>query len=178
MRDIFKPCDTTYTAVHNSGTRKPSDIEYVVIHCTEGDTAKGAAAWFRSAGSGGSANIVVDDDNCYLTVRDLEVPWAAPPLNTSGFHIEIAGYARWSKQQWLARPARLHRAAYKTALRCKRYDIPVRQVGWLGLRLGRKGICSHASVSKAWHKSDHSDPGPGFPWREFIGWVNDYYLEL
>lgn len=178
MRHIKESCDGTYTAAHDSGTRSPSDITYVVIHSTEGDTAQGAAAWFENVKSEGSTNIVIDDDHCYRTVADLRVPWAAPPLNRAGFHVEIAGYARWTKEQWLRRPARLHRAAFKAALRCKRYGIPVRQVGWLGLRLGRKGICSHNAVSKAWHLSDHHDPGPGFPWREFIGWTRDYYDEL
>lgn len=178
MRTITEACDDSYTAVHTSGARKPSDIKWVVIHSTEGDTAQGAAAWFENPLSGGSANLVVDDFHCYRTVPDLVVPWAAPPLNTQGFHIEIAGYARWSRQQWLVRPTRLHRAAYKAALRCKRYGIPVRQVGWLGLKLGRQGICSHNAVSKAWHLSDHHDPGDGFPWREFIDWTRSYYDAL
>ena len=36
---------------------------------------------------------------------------------------------------------------------------------------GRRGITSHAEVSLAYRKSDHWDPGPGFPIDEFLGRV-------
>ena len=178
MTDIKAPCDPKYVAVHDSGPRKASDIGYVVIHCTEGDTAWGAAQWFANEKSSGSANLVVDDDICFRTVPDLRVPWAAPPLNTQGFHIELAGHAAWSRERWLNAGLTLQRAAYKTAHRCYIYRVPVRQVGWLGLKLGRKGITSHAAVSRAWHLSDHTDPGPNFPWTVFMGMVTHYYAEL
>ena len=35
--------------------------------------------------------------------------------------------------------------------------------GQTTLRAGERGITTHAQVSKAWKKSDHWDPGPGFP---------------
>lgn len=178
MQLIKDACDGRYKAAHDSGSRQKSDIKYVVIHSTEGDTAEGAAAWFANPKSEGSANLVVDDEICYRTVADLRIPWAAPPLNTKGFHIELAGHASWTKARWLNQSLTLQRAAFKTAHRCFIYGIPVRQVGWLGLRLGRKGITSHNAVSLAWHQSDHHDPGPGFPWDYFIGLVKRYYSEL
>lgn len=33
------------------------------------------------------------------------------------------------------------------------------------------GICGHDNVSDAFHQSDHDDPGPYFPWNEFIAAV-------
>lgn len=174
MRDVKAQCEGTYRAVHDSGVRRPSDIGWVVIHCTQGATAKGAAVWFTNPNSEGSANLVLDDDVCYRTVPDLRVPWAAQPLNTRGFHIELAGFVEWSREEWLSHPAMLDRAAYKTALRCRLYGIPVRTVGPIGLRLGRKGVTGHADVSRAWRKSDHTDPGPNFPWDRFIDRVKWY----
>lgn len=176
--DVKAPCSGQYVAVHDSGPREAADIGWVVIHSTEGDTAAGAAGWFSLAASSGSANLVVDDNECFRTVADLRIPWAAPPLNKRGFHIELAGHAAWTQEEWLKHPGTLHRAAYKAATRCKAYGVPVRQVGWLGLLLGRKGITSHNAISLAWHQSDHHDPGPSFPWAYFMDLVKTYGVEL
>jgi N-acetyl-anhydromuramyl-L-alanine amidase AmpD len=177
LSDVKSPCSGKYAAVHTSGVRKPSDIKWIVLHSTEGDTAEGAASWFTNPKSSGSANLVVDDKECFRTVADLRVPWAAPPLNEAGFHIEFAGYAKWTHTDWMIHKDMLHRAAYKAALRAKLYKIPVRQVGPIGLRLGRKGFTSHNAVSLAWRKSDHKDPGPGFPWDYFLNLVDGYLAE-
>lgn len=171
MKDYSAACDGRYKAVHDSGPRHASDIGWIVIHSTEGDTAEGAASWFANPASGGSANLCIDDAHCFRTVADLRTPWAAPPLNQRGFHIEIAGYAGWSRYDWLAHPDRLERAAFKAAQRSRIYQIPVRQVGAIGLRLGRKGFVTHNAVSKAWRQSDHHDPGPGFPLDRFLQYV-------
>lgn len=174
MQEIEAACDGQYRAAHDSGPRKAADIKWVVIHSTEGHTAENAAAYFASEEAKGSANLVVDDDICFRTVPDLRVPWAAPPLNHDGFHIELAGFAHWTQDEWLRHSWTIRRAAYKTAHRCHVYNIPVRKVGWLGLKLGRAGITDHASVSKAFHVSDHTDPGPNFPWPYFIDLVKAY----
>jgi len=166
-------CRTAFRAVHDSGARQAADIGWIVIHSTEGDTAQGAAAWFANPKSGGSANLVVDGAECFRTVPDLVVPWAAPPLNKRGFHIEIAGHSSWTREQWLAHRAALKRAAYKAADRAVRYRVPVRKVGRLGLLAGRKGITGHVYVSQAWHQSDHTDPGPNFPWDVFMEYVKE-----
>lgn len=171
------PCSVKYKAVHHDGPRKPSEIGWIVVHSTEGATAVGAAKWFCNPKSTGSANLVVDDNYCYRTVDDLVIPWGSPPLNRRGFHIEFAGYAAWSRAEWLKHKRELERGAWKAAQRCLVYKIPVRQVGAVGLRLGRKGITSHNAVSKAWRKSDHHDPGTGFPWDVFMSFVETYVSE-
>jgi hypothetical protein len=171
-------CITRLKAVHTSGPRKASDIRNIVMHSTEGPTAAGAAGWFANPKSSGSANLVVDGKECYRTVDDLVVPWAAPPLNTKGFHIEQAGYTHWTRAEWLAHTPTLDRAAYKAALRAVEYKIPIRFVGPLGLRLGRRGFTSHAAVSKAFRQSDHTDPGTGYPWDVFLALVKRYATPL
>lgn len=171
-------CKTTYKAVHDNGPRKKSDIKYVVLHSTEGSTAQGAAAWFSNERSGGSANLVVDDKECYRTVDDLVIPWAAPPLNTNGYHIEQAGYSKWTKAKWLLHINTIRRAAYKTATRCHEYNIPVQWLSVEDLKAGKKGITSHANVSAAFHLSDHTDPGPNYPVTVFISLTKLYLKSL
>lgn len=168
-------CSTQYRAVHNSGARPASAIKYLVLHATEGPTAEGAAGWFANPASGGSAHLVVDDGNCFRTLDDLVIPWAAPPLNQAGYHIEQAGFSRWSRLKWLAHLATIRRAAYKGALRCKRYGIPTVYVDAAGLKAGRKGVTTHLQISLAFHESDHSDPGTGYPLTTFM-WLLRWYM--
>jgi hypothetical protein len=171
---ISDTCKTNYRAAHDSGTRKTSDIKYVVIHATEGATAAGAASWFQNQASGGSANLVVDDKECYKTVPDTVTPWGAPPLNASGFHIEQAGYSGWSKVKWMLHLNTIRRCAYKTAQRCKEYNIPLQWLSVADLKAGKKGITSHNNVSLAFGQSNHTDPGTAYPYSTFL-WLVKYY---
>ncbi len=178
-RDPIKAAGiTTYKAVHFSGYRDPEIIRYIGIHCTQAYPGLGSAMWFANPASSGSAHMIVDDDHSYKTLPDTAVPWAAPPINSTGWHIEFAGYAGWPKETWMTHKPMLDRGAYKIALRCHWYDIPVRQLGVLGLRLHRKGLVYHSTVSKAYGLSDHSDPGPGFPMAYVMDKAKFYLAEL
>jgi hypothetical protein len=183
MQEVSAAASGQFTAAHNSGPRTAAQIKNVCIHSTEGDTAEGAASWFENPVSRGSANMVCDDDVSYRTLPDLVIPWAAPGLNTQGYHIEIAGYAAWTTSQWLAHLPRLKRAAWKAALRCKAYNVPARWVGPLGLRLGRRGLTTHRDVSYAWpvlarQAGFHTDPGVNFPRDVFLIYVQRYLAAL
>jgi hypothetical protein len=150
------------------------------LHDTEGDTAQGAAAYFGTAASGGSSNLVVDDHECFRVLDDLVIPWGAPPLNTSGFHIEQAGYAKWTRSDWLQHEATIERAAYKAALRCERFDIPARVLNVAQLRADfamhepHGGVVTHATISAAFGQSDHTDPGPNYPLGLFLTHLQGY----
>lgn len=180
---LNKPCSTHFRAVHSSGPRKAAQIKNVCIHSTEGDTAEGAASWFANPKSGGSANLVIDNVSCFKTLPDLVIPWAAPGLNTQGFHVELAGHAAWSRAQWLDKRQTLDRAAYKVAQRCALYKIPPRWVGPIGLRLGVRGLTTHRAVTYAWpilaRKAGwHTDPGTGFPRDVFLSLVKTHLAEI
>lgn len=174
---ITAPCSRKYTAAHCSGTRPVSVIRWVVLHSTEGDTAAGAASWFQNPASRGSAHIVVDDDTCFRTLNNDQVPWAAIGANVKGFHIEMAGHAAWTRAQWLAHDRELHRCAFKLALHCKVFGVPLRWVGPLRLRAGWKGVTTHADCTKAFG-GDHTDPGPNFPKDVLMRYARDYYTAV
>ncbi len=187
-------CSSRFPAYHHSGARIQQSIRYIVLHSTEGPTAEGAASYFMSPDSGGSANLVVDDRSCYRSLGDFVVPWGAPPLNANGFHIEQAGYAAWSREDWLAHEETIVRAAYKAALRCRWYKIPPRLLDVAALerdfgtlpvtgdsnttsipyRPGplEGGIVTHATISAAYRQSDHTDPGAGYPADVFMQYLH------
>lgn len=176
---ISSACSRKYTAAHDSGTRPASAIKWIVLHSTEGPTAEGAASWFANPASEGSAHLVVDDDACFRTLANDAIPWAAPGADTNGFHIEQAGFAAWTRSEWRIHDTTLRRAAFKAALHAKLFDIPLRWVGPVGLRLGRKGVTTHRDISYAWPiqarvAGFHTDPGANYPKDVFMGYAQTY----
>jgi len=177
LRLLLRPCDRSYRAAHDSGERRARDIRLVVLHSTEGGTAESVAAYFAGSAQA-STQLVVDDSGCYRCVPDLVIPWGAPGVNTSGLHVEHCGFARWSRQEWLAHLPMLERSAAKVARWCYRYSIPRRYVGPLGLKLRRRGLTTHSDASRAFTPGGHTDPGPGFPRDVYLDLVRRFYREL
>jgi len=103
-------------------------------------------------------------------VREADIAWHARGGNTNSIGIELAGYAGQQARDWKDdySQAVLERAAALTAEVCDRYRIPVRRVRADGLVAGRRGITGHSDVSAAFRRSDHWDPGPAFPWNDFL----------
>lgn len=102
-------------------------------------------------------------------MADANIAWHAPP-NPHSIGIEICSEVTYTREQWLSPqvwPAVL-RAAQRTRELCQRHDIPLKKIGPADLLSGARGICGHVDVSQAWHQSTHTDPGPNFPWVEFI----------
>jgi hypothetical protein len=178
-----------YPAFHSSGKRKLSEVKWVILHDEEAPTARSAAEYFQKKTSGGSAHLCVDDKECYRCLSNQTIPWGASSsfgANTHGFHIEQAGYAKWTGTVWRLKHLRtLNRAAYKTAFHCKKFGIPVAFVTADHLPY-KWGITTHAEVSKASRRQDpahakdytHTDPGLFWPRRFFMSRVRSYYAEL
>lgn len=107
-------------------------------------------------------------------VKDSHIPWGAKGANHNGWHIEMCGYARWSREEWLEQDAMLRNGAWRCALRAKWYKIPLRWVSPKGLKAGLHGFTTHVDVNRAFRKGDHWDPGPGFPKDVFMRYVREY----
>lgn len=167
---VSAPCQPGPTPAHHGGIRR-AEIRWIVIHSTEGGTARSVATYFAQTDRAASAHLVVDDHECLRLLADAVVAYHAPPLNEESIGVEIVGYARWGRLRWLASRQRLRRAAWRVASLCRRHHIPPRWVDASGLVSGEPGITTHAEVSRAWHRSTHWDPGPGFPRRRFMRYV-------
>jgi hypothetical protein len=185
---ILHPCRRDYTAAHWSGKRDTKAIRWIVLHDEEAPTALSAAAWFENPLSAGSAHLCVDDTVCYRCLANDQIPWGAASAfgaNTHGIHIEQAGYARWSATVWSTHMRTLRRAAYKTALHCRAFDIPIRFVDAAHLPWWR-GITTHREVTLASKRIDpqhaylytHTDPGPFWPRRTFMRMVRAYASQM
>lgn len=158
----------------NTTAARDRSIGVVVIHTMEIVERRGAALacaqWFADPRSEVSAHYCVDAATTIQCVPEEDIAWHARGGNTNSIGIELAGYARQSETDWedeyssavLARGARL------AAEVCSRYAIPIRRLRPAGLLAGGRGITGHVDVSAAFGKSDHWDPGPGFPWLRFL----------
>jgi hypothetical protein len=81
--------------------------------------------------------------------------------------------------RWLGEGrATLRNAARLVARLCAELGLPATRLGPDELKADRRGITTHASVTEAFKRSSHVDPGgPGdrrWPWAEFLAMVGEY----
>lgn len=169
----------------------------VVIHsavtpCIPGESVN-IAALFRNGNVEGSAHYTIDPTETRQAAWDHVICWHAPP-NQHSLGIEMAdtpgpvpndppGSAKWkaAKRSWRwIRPNQqrmLKRTAHLTAHLCAAYDIPPVFLTVKDLHAGKRGVTTHANVSKTWHESTHWDPG-FWPRRAFMFMVMRHYNKL
>jgi N-acetyl-anhydromuramyl-L-alanine amidase AmpD len=158
----------------NKTTASGRAIDVVVMHTMEiaerPDAAPICARWFGSPVSKVSAHYCVDARRVIACVREKDIAWHARGGNAHSIGVELAGYAHQTESEWgdAYSSAVLTRAATLVADVCRRRRIPVRWLVAGDLVAGRRGITGHSEVSAAYGRSDHWDPGPGFPVEGFL----------
>jgi hypothetical protein len=120
-----------------------------------------------------SGHFTVDNNSTVQCVPVRDVAYCAPGINNDFVHVELSGYARQSVEDWddeysraeLAQAARLFAALVADCA------FPAQFIDAAGLKQDHSGITTHAEATKAYHESDHTDPGPNFPMERFIALV-------
>lgn len=165
---------------HMSGPN--GDITRIVIHatassCTPGG-ARGNASYFQSASAGGLAHYVVDPKEIVQCCHDDTACWHAPP-NHGSIGVELCDPQAGSPDRWkdADHQAMLKLAAPLFRELCIKHNVPIRYVDHNGLLAGQRGITTHHEVVLAWHQSDHTDPGVGFPIVQFMSMINGTHTE-
>lgn len=170
-----------FIRARNHGGSPNEPIRRIVMHGTVSACRAGqalvVARMFATTTRDASTQYVHDPSMSVQCVPENVVAYGAPP-NTGALHHELcdpqpqhptaAQRARWADAD---HQAMLRRAAVVVAMDCTRHKLPVRKLSAADLRRGALGITDHASVSAAWHQTDHVDPGPDFPWTQFLGMV-------
>lgn len=162
-----------YTKV--TGKRK---VRGVVMHDMEFPerltAAEDVAHYFATLPSDGkvksSSHICVDTNTIVQCVMDNDVANAAPGCNHDMIQVELAGYAKQTRAEWLDEYsfAMLHLAADAVAQYCLKYSLPPIHLTNQALKAGQSGIIGHYQASQVYQLSDHMDPGSGFPWDVFL----------
>jgi hypothetical protein len=107
-------------------------------------------------------------------VKETTIAYHAPP-NTGSIGIELCDPQTGPSSRWgdAGHEAMLRLAARLVREVAARWKVPLKRLTVADLKTGKHGICGHVDVSNAWHQSDHSDPGSGFPWDHFMTLVTE-----
>jgi N-acetyl-anhydromuramyl-L-alanine amidase AmpD len=151
-------------------------VRLIVIHDMEYDevmtAAEDVAKYFSTMPDGrkASAHVCVDPNSIVQCVHDHDIAYGAPGANSDGIQIELAGVQRQTRAQWMDdySDGVILRAADVVAQYLVKYDLPCLHLTDDQLADGKQGIVGHDQVSRVYHKSDHTDPGPNFPWDVFM----------
>ena len=157
-------------------------IQLIVIHTMEAPEkpkeARNVAQWFAGPSAPqASAHYCVDDAETIACVLECDVAWGAPGANARGVHLEHAGYAGQASIDWhdLYSRAVLDRSARLAARVARRWAIPAQRLSVGDLAAGASGIIGHVDASNAFENGrGHVDPGPSFPWDDYIAMVRSY----
>ena len=169
----------------------PRLVTLIVIHCTENDELENMARMNANLFAGdkspkASAHYFVDDRDVFQCVCEDDVACATGDqsygsVDIKAIHIEIVGRASQNRSQWSDDYSRnaLYRAMGVAADICRRRNVAPVYVDNAELHSGcAQGITTHAQVSLAFHKSTHTDPGPGFPTEAFVNGVKWTLIRL
>jgi N-acetyl-anhydromuramyl-L-alanine amidase AmpD len=169
---------------------KTRSIDLLVIHDMEYpeimSAASKVATWFAGdTAPRASAHYCVDSVNVIQCVRDMDVAWHAPGANRSGIGIEHAGYAKQTRDDWndAYSKAELTLSARLLAKLAAQYKIPLVKLSAADLSAQTsgnpaRGICGHKDLTDAFSKGvGHWDPGPGFPWEEYVAQVRSFTVD-
>lgn len=168
----------------NFSTRPGRKPRLIVVHTMEAPekpgTAEAVARWF--AGGVGpapraSCHFCIDNDSIVQSVRVEDVAWHTPGslggsyVNDFSIGLEHAGYARQTPEEW-ADPysaAMLALSAELVSDLCRAHGIAPTRLTAKDLREGRtNGITGHVDCTRATGSGTHTDPGPAFPWDEYL----------
>lgn len=159
------------------GRIKP--IQLIVLHDMEapekGGTARNVAHYFATTAPA-SAHFCVDNAEIIQCVHLSDTAWQCKNANANGIGIEHAGYASQSRDQWEDEysTAMLDLSAQLVAGLCKKYGIPAARAVFAGPQnpsVITPGFALHRDVPL--HGS-HTDPGPGFPFDDYLASVAKY----
>lgn len=175
---------TTYTQLTDvdRGPRDPKTVPLIAIHTYEcpregGERALRNRASYQQTSRTGSYNVLVAADGKSLRANDDNYTPAASLVtgDRNGFHLSFLAYASDSRATWLKYDAQLREAARICGEWVKLYGHAVRRLSVEEVRSKKvKGFCSHGDISAAYRESDHTDPGPNFPWDVFLRYVGEH----
>ena len=150
----------------------PQTVERVILHDTESPDAKlgwsdctGVVNYWRDNPEQGdhgtyylAAHFVVNKRGYSVAVDTPEtLLYHCQGANTGSIGIEQIGYARFTREQWMARPGQLRKVAKFLAWSHKAYGVPM-------VVSVTRGVSTHKMQTDFHHiPGGHTDPGAGYP---------------
>jgi hypothetical protein len=157
-----------------------TSVQLIVIHTTEGSegpmSAEDGAAYDQRRTDGTSTHFFHDSDSTVQCVRTEDIAHAARHQgNLRGIQHELCGSAYQGSAGWAdpVSQGTLRQAARQCARDARKWGIPVRKLTVAQVADGVKGFCGHVEITYAFPQDNgtHTDPGPNFPWSQFLDLV-------
>lgn len=170
-------------------TKGPNRL--LVIHTSEGsegpNSAENLCGYISSPGDkvgtngmyGSSYHYLTDTDRVLPAVPSTLVAYAAAGANHDGIHICIPGKAGQTRAAWLDTVSRdyIRRCAEVMVDESEASGIPLVRLGVADIQAAKWGYCGHYDISRAYHLSDHTDPGPFFPWDVLADDIKEFTMQ-
>ena len=160
-------------------------VDYIIIHamqlpCKAGIAMRCAQGFQKEMdpGKGKSCHWCIDPENIVQCVHEYNIAWHCPKGNSRGVGFELSAYGPGVPSQsieatdWNSDEAQalIKNAATVTAATAKRWSIPVVKLSVEDIQGSTlRGFAGHVDFSNAFQTpGGHQDPGPDFPWDQFI----------
>lgn len=168
-----------WTARFLFGKPRPThQIKNIIIHVTvnaPGTPAENVAGYQIRSQSGSYHELTDTTVKHLIENTDDWFTWSSGNYgNDVGLHRSFVLRGTETRVQWLQYDRMLREAAKRDAEWCRKYNIPPVKLSAADLRAGKKGFAGHLETGQAWGGTDHVDPGTGFPWDIYLGYVRDY----
>lgn len=147
--------------------RRPTTLG-VTIHDAETESLIGVRNYFGSTSPQGvGAHGGIDDATAEQWADLLALCYHAPGGNSTTVGLELMGFAALPRWRWLKRRRQLRAAANRTAwvLYTFKRGLPRRGVN----------VWAHGDYPPP---NTHTDPGPNFPWPQFLALCRRSYRKL
>lgn len=172
-----------YVPARDIGPKRDGPVRVITLHTAEtpekDNAAENLAKYFQHPDYTSSCHVCTSNKTVIQCVKDSYVAYAAPGVNNDGIQIEMCCYMNQTASEWrdFYSLGLLAITADVVAQYCLKYDIPAQRLLNAQLAAGQKGIIGHVQASEVYKKSDHTDPGPNFPWQRFIPMVQGLITE-
>lgn len=168
-----------WTARFTFGRPRPThQIKNIIIHVTvnkPGTPAENVANYQIDSQSGSYHELTDTTIKHLIENTDDWLTWSTGNYgNDIGLHRSFVMWGTETRAQWLKYDDMLREAAKRDAEWCRKYNIPPVKLTAADLRAGKRGFAGHLETGQAWGGTDHVDPGTGFPWDVYLGYVREY----
>ena len=181
---------------------RDAEIRWIVIHTMEvpppekpdaevDGIAEGTASAMASGKNPYAVHYCLDNKEIYQCVHDSDTGFGTAgrvtfgsnlSTNSYSLHFEHAGTAAQSSGQWADAysQAMLRYSARLTAKKADELGIPKVHLSVADIQAGAAGFAGHIDINNAFKDApinsgadmSHWDPGPNFPWTQYMSWVN------
>jgi len=144
----------------------------IAVHCTANTaSARNEASYATWRTDGVSAHFFADDREVIQSLDTADIAGHAGSWqgNTYSIAVEITGHVHWSRDRWLKSVA-WDKLARVLAIVSRHHNIPPVRVTVEQMKANPqvRGAYDHNQMRLAWGGTDHTDPGPNFPWDHLL----------